>query len=60
MTMETDIRELEKKWKLLKDQDPERESREFTDLSQKKQTEKDGDKKKVKGEVNPSSLESEG
>ncbi|MFZ0491180.1 MAG: hypothetical protein WCE57_01875 [Salegentibacter sp.] len=58
--MENDIRELEKKWKLLKDQDPERESREFTDLSQKKQTEKDGDKKKVKGEVNPSSLESEG
>lgn len=40
MDKEEDIKELEKKWKIIKDQDPERQHREFQDVKQREEDEK--------------------
>lgn len=43
MDKEEDIKDLEKKWKILRNEDPERQQREFQDV---KQREEDENKKK--------------
>lgn len=49
MDKEENIKDLEKKWKVIKDQDPERQHKEFQDVKQREEDERKKKEKKSSG-----------